>query len=165
MSELPTYGWMPCLQCGSRDHYLDHCPDAWRYWQAAEEEAQQEEMTMATMPHCDSAVLHAHGECEYCDAYPEWQRARQMWGIAFTGHPPQEGQLPCPSEVRRSHDLIVQWSGNQPKREGQARPWLYEDVPDATVSARPGLVGMFRSGLGDLAARAKDIARGRGDGR
>lgn len=74
---------------------------------------------MATMPHCDSAVLHAPGDCEYCDAYPEWQRARRMWGIAFTGHAPQEGELHCPSEVRRSHGLIMRWPGNQPKRAGE----------------------------------------------
>lgn len=73
---------------------------------------------MATMPHCDSAVLHAEGECEYCDEYPAWQEARKMWGIAFTGHIPQKGELPCPSEVHRSHETIMQWPGNQPKPQG-----------------------------------------------
>lgn len=34
---MATYGWMPCFACGSQDHYLDHCPDAWRYWQALDE--------------------------------------------------------------------------------------------------------------------------------
>lgn len=70
---------------------------------------------MATMPHCDSAVLHAPGECEYCDAYPEFQKARKMWGIAFTGQPPTDEQpLLCPSEVRRDLDTINRWPGNRP---------------------------------------------------
>ncbi|MEU7174649.1 MULTISPECIES: hypothetical protein [Micromonospora] len=42
-----------------------------------------------TMPHCDQAVLHAPGECTYCDAHPDWQELRQLWGIAFTGHTPK----------------------------------------------------------------------------
>lgn len=68
---------------------------------------------MAEMPHCDSTVLHAPGECEYCDLYPEWQKARKMWGIAFSGHDPVDGQLPCPSEVHRSRDVINRWPGNR----------------------------------------------------
>lgn len=39
-------------------------------------------------PHCDSRILHRAGECEYCDAHPEWQALRVAWGIAFTGHVP-----------------------------------------------------------------------------
>lgn len=68
---------------------------------------------MGAMPHCDSAVLHAPGTCEYCDEFPEWQRARQAWGIAFTSYPPKNGQLPCPSEVRRDIDVINKWPGNR----------------------------------------------------
>lgn len=71
---------------------------------------------MGAMPHCDSAVLHAPGQCEFCDEYPEWQEARRMWGIAFTGEPTTpERPLPCPSEVHRSLDIINRWPGNQPK--------------------------------------------------
>lgn len=36
-------------------------------------------------PHCDQRILHAPGECQYCDMHPEWQELRQAWGIAFTG--------------------------------------------------------------------------------
>lgn len=39
-------------------------------------------------PHCDARVLHAPGECEYCDRHADWQELRQAWGIAFTGHSP-----------------------------------------------------------------------------
>lgn len=44
--------------------------------------------TIAQFPHCDSRVLHAPGECRYCDAHPEWQELRKAWGIAFTGKTP-----------------------------------------------------------------------------
>jgi hypothetical protein len=63
-------------------------------------------------PHCDSAVLHAPGECVYCDGYPEWQRYRQVAGIAFTGHPFKDGEISCPSELRRPIDDINRWPGN-----------------------------------------------------
>jgi len=46
-------------------------------------------------PHCDQRVLHALGECEYCDRHPEWQALREAWGIAFTGHPPRAGLPHC----------------------------------------------------------------------
>lgn len=39
-------------------------------------------------PHCDQRVLHAPGECEFCDGCPEWQALRKAWGIAFTGKVP-----------------------------------------------------------------------------
>lgn len=72
---------------------------------------------MATMPHCDSRVLHAPSECKYCDAWPSWQEARKMWGIAFTGHEPQDGEIWCPSELHRSVETINLWPGNRPKAE------------------------------------------------
>lgn len=43
---------------------------------------------MTRFPHCDSRILHAPGECEYCDEVPEWQELRKAWGIAFTGRVP-----------------------------------------------------------------------------
>lgn len=88
------------------------------------------------MPHCDSAVLHAPGECEYCDAFPQFQTARKMWGIAFTGHPPQVGELPCPSEVRRDIDTINRWPGNQPTKRPTKRPTI-PPTDDGIPSHRP----------------------------
>lgn len=66
-------------------------------------------MTITQFPHCDARVLHAPGECEFCDRYPEWQDLRKRWGIAFTGHEPltrdygtsQRTQLPCPADFNR----------------------------------------------------------------
>lgn len=94
-------------------------------------------------PHCDARILHAPGECEYCDLHPEWQELRKMWGIAFTGHLPGpitaadvEGQggsrsyaiswrtpatrpevwLPCPADFARpagSTSDHRRWYGNR----------------------------------------------------
>jgi len=64
-------------------------------------------------PHCDALVLHAPGECEYCDRHPDWQQLRQMWGINFTGKT-QPTKAPCPAERRRSVEKIHRWGGNRP---------------------------------------------------
>jgi hypothetical protein len=64
-------------------------------------------------PHCDSRVLHAPGECEYCDGLPNLQYLRErVWRIAFTGRP-QEGYAPCPAEAGRGMRSINSWGGNQ----------------------------------------------------
>lgn len=69
-------------------------------------------------PHCDARVLHAPGECKFCDLNPNWQYLRQVWGIAFTGYQPEEKELPCPADYARgdSHKL---WSGNTARPEGR----------------------------------------------
>lgn len=51
--------------------------------------------------HCDGRILHAPGECWSCDLYPDWQKLRELWGIAFTGHQPEGDQLPCPADHAR----------------------------------------------------------------
>jgi hypothetical protein len=73
-------------------------------------------------------VLHAPGECEYCDAHPEWQELREAWGIAYTGHSYEimhekdwEGKdrerilVPCPAELERPLEVINEWSRNKPR--------------------------------------------------
>lgn len=65
------------------------------------------------MPHCDARVLHAPGECEFCDLHPDWQEYRERSGINFTGHE-EEGLAPCPSTYFRSLDNINRWPGNRP---------------------------------------------------
>ncbi|MEV7265596.1 hypothetical protein AB0N38_18770 [Micromonospora aurantiaca] len=77
--------------------------------------------TPPTMPHCDQAVLHAPGECTFCDAYPEWQQLRQLWGIAFTGRQPRIdrerpwlSEVRCPSDARWPGRVNQVWPGNQP---------------------------------------------------
>lgn len=83
-----------------------------------------------TPPHCDQDILHAPGECRYCDAEPLWQQLRVLWGIAFTGHPPRittsgggraYEEIACPSDIRRLGGVANRWPGNQP-RPGDQQP-------------------------------------------
>lgn len=54
---------------------------------------------IAQFPHCESRILHAPGECEFCDACPDLQELRVAWNIAFTGHKTADvDQLPCPAD-------------------------------------------------------------------
>jgi hypothetical protein len=62
-------------------------------------------------PHCDQKILHAPGECDYCDMHPDWQELREIWGINFTGHS-EEGKTKCPAERERNIDTINKWGGN-----------------------------------------------------
>ena len=70
---------------------------------------------MPQFPHCDQSVLHAPLECQYCDRHRDWQQLRIYWGIAFTGHPPQAGQVPCPSDYVRGLAGAHVWHGNTPR--------------------------------------------------
>jgi hypothetical protein len=102
-------------------------------------------------PHCDQRILHAPGECEFCDAHAEWQELRVAWGIAFTGHRPQtpEGmpwlaQLPCPADFHRpqgSDSDHRRWGGNKPTAARGDPSW-----PVETAASR-----MF---YGDMGGRA-----------
>lgn len=67
-------------------------------------------------PHCDQRILHAPGECAYCDDHEEWQALRQAWGIAFTGWTPEGKELPCPADYVRG-DFHKQWYGNRATTE------------------------------------------------
>jgi hypothetical protein len=62
-------------------------------------------------PHCDQRILHAPGECEYCDEHSDWQALRQAWQIAFTGYVPENTELPCPADHARG-DKHKLWGGN-----------------------------------------------------
>lgn len=64
-------------------------------------------------PHCDSEVLHAPNECEYCDRFPALQADRILNKINFTGHN-DPGKEKCPAEVRRDIEKIYNWYGNVP---------------------------------------------------
>ena len=67
----------------------------------------------AAYPHCDSAVLHAPGECIYCDRYPDSQNQRIESHVNFTGHYDTDKSI-CPSELSRPLDTINKWGGNVP---------------------------------------------------
>lgn len=64
------------------------------------------------MAHCDQLILHAPGECQYCDHYPDAQRLRDWWQINFTGEHDTR-KLPCPSTLRRTDEVRDLWGGNR----------------------------------------------------
>lgn len=72
-----------------------------------------EDRTIEQFPHCDSRILHAPGECKFCDMHPDWQELRKVWGINFTGGT-ERGLSPCPADHARgsSHQ---RWHGNRPE--------------------------------------------------
>ena len=72
--------------------------------------------TISQFPHYDPKVLHAPGECQYCDRRPEWQALRITWGIAFTGYEPspEKKELPCPAWYARGENC-QKWGGNVPQ--------------------------------------------------
>jgi hypothetical protein len=69
----------------------------------------------AAFPHCDDLILHAPGECEFCDMYPERQQERIVKGVNFTGH--NTANYPCPSIARRGGPMHSArrdlWHGNR----------------------------------------------------
>jgi len=71
----------------------------------------------AFSPHCDSAILHAPGKCDYCDMYPDWQSYRSVARIAFTDEEPSDYEAPCPSLWFRSAAIRDKWPGNQAHKE------------------------------------------------
>jgi hypothetical protein len=96
-------------------------------------------------PHCDARILHAPGECRFCDDCPMWQELREAWGIAFTGHSDEiTGQhpvLPCPADFAPrpatpgDHRL---WGGNRPTSASD------EDWPEETAASRMMYGGILR---------------------
>jgi hypothetical protein len=71
-------------------------------------------------PHCDPRVLHSPGRCEFCDMYPEHQRARVVARVNFTGEK-VPGFRACPSEMRRTLENIERWPGNRPSPSRTSR--------------------------------------------
>lgn len=81
-----------------------------------------------TYPHCDPRVLHAPGECEFCDMHAAWQQDRIDNKMLFTNDPRNQalieeflktGKLdgefvPCPGMLARG-DSIKIWGGNRAK--------------------------------------------------
>lgn len=76
-----------------------------------------EEPPIKQFPHCDTRVLHAPGECIYCDKHKDWQFLRISWGIAFTGWEPEGRELPDPATHARGLANVNAWGGNKAKTE------------------------------------------------
>ena len=79
---------------------------------------------ISQFPHCDSRILHAPGECEYCDHNPVWQELRAAWGIAFTGYEPDGTELPDPATHARGAKSVNSWIGNVPHPTRQDIPLI-----------------------------------------
>jgi len=75
--------------------------------------------------HCDEKVLHAPGDCHYCDLLgADIQQWRTDHKVNFTGEHDPDKYL-CPSEYRRSSEVIHRWWGNRPwKNESDAVPFF-----------------------------------------
>jgi len=104
----------------------------------------QSKIPLMRFPHCDAGILHAPGECTYCDAHPDWQQLRIIWGIAFTGYIPEAKELPCPADYRRPNGQCEDWFGNKP---------LFHvipgsgDMPLFNVNLGSGISPLFNSSL------------------
>jgi len=91
-------------------------------------------------PHCDQRILHSPGECEFCDAAPEWQQLRKAWGIAFTGHVPAVEGDRCGKRItdRQRFDygkVCMQGAGHDDPCSAD-EPWEILPCPaDAAVAA------------------------------
>lgn len=90
-----------------------------RYSVYAQQLKKIQQETRKCGPHCDSDVLHAPGECKYCDKFADsLQSMRITLGINFTGHN-DPNKLTCPAELRRSKQKIDRWHGNGAVPEGK----------------------------------------------
>lgn len=76
-----------------------------------------EAFRLTQFPHCDQRILHAPGECDYCDYHSDWQELRVAWGIAFTGYEPEGTELPDPATSARGFQNVNAWGGNKAKKE------------------------------------------------
>ena len=74
-------------------------------------------MTDQPLIHCNPEVLHAPGECDFCDEYPDRQAARAASGGGFT-----------PPESNGWHGNVAQRRAEPPPKpidiqyEGQREP-------------------------------------------
>jgi hypothetical protein len=111
-------------------------------------------------PHCDSSVLHAPGECRFCDGHRDWQAYREGARINFTGHA-DEGKAPCPSEHFRPAETRDRWPGNVAAPEGEPVPsyWPPELLEAIDLGASsPGSYGLQREMFGTDMDQAAYVA-------
>lgn len=74
--------------------------------------------TIRQFPHCDSRVLHAPGECEFCDQCGLWQALRMAWGIAFTNYEPDDDKKELPDPATYARGAVVNWwPGNRASKD------------------------------------------------
>lgn len=76
------------------------------------ESLRAEDQQLPQLPHCDGAILHAPGACDFCDRHPDWQELRKVWRINFTGRS-EANKAPCPSTYTRTDEQRDAWPGNR----------------------------------------------------
>jgi hypothetical protein len=89
----------------------------------------------ATIPHCDSRILHSPDDCEYCAERPDLQAERTRLGIAWTGYEPGPGQIPCEADLTRppgADNDHRRWGGNKPTN-ASANP---QEWPEESASSQ-----------------------------
>lgn len=131
------------------------------------------ERTIQQFPHCDPQILHAPGECTFCDMHPDWQELREVWKINFTGHH-LKNRRTCPAEMDRPVETIHKWHGNRPMTEealaqaeremDELTERLKKDFPEQFGDERPGHVAVVsptwaQEILADPNASSADIKR------
>ena len=90
-------------------------------------------MNESRYPHCDDRILHAPGECEFCDMHPDYQEARVLAGINFTGHNDPD-KRPCPADKARGPQSYNRWGGNIARPPGAkvlGHDWAGYEITDA----------------------------------
>jgi hypothetical protein len=91
--------------------------------------------------HCDSRIVHAPGECEFCDMHPSMQAGRIAANVAFTGHEPTPGQIACPADEDRppgSPSDHRRWGGNKPTSAKGDPSWPAETFASAVMYGDQG---------------------------
>lgn len=90
----------------------------------------------AQFPHCDSGVLHAPGECTYCDLHPDWQKERIQKSVNFTGQS-ESLKTTCPSDATRGTGGAHVWGGNRPHDPNEDEEFNFDDwfIPTEKPSA------------------------------
>jgi hypothetical protein len=135
LEEMPLPTWKPISTWEEqRDAYLELTGLTVEQYEAITAHAGE------TPPHCDSRVIHAPGECEFCDKYGrEQQRNRIFLKVAFTNYTPEgmeneiwitteefkrlmnletfQEWLPCPAMYARGKESINSWGGNVAETE------------------------------------------------
>lgn len=99
---------------------------AWNNWVSERLESGKD----TTIPHCDSRILHAPEECEYCDR-PDWTRERLKTKLTFTGRSPVDGESPCEADATRGPGTSGdhrRWGGNKPTGSEGDATWPEETL-------------------------------------
>lgn len=120
--------------------------------------------TSSTIPHCDSKILHHPSECTYCARATTLQEARQALGIAFTGHYPVPGQVPCPADFARPKDTDAdhrRWGGNKPTSAEGDPSWPIETVDSQWLYGDKGGRQLWPEEETKLEKAQEDVRKGR----